>query len=357
MNSAQFQAFLKQSGSVFEVRKDSDNVSLFRFRDRGTEFSGISYEDDPAFLHLTLTVALAQKTDVALLDRVIRDVEAKYRVVKLRAFNDKDALLLEVSTEQFEPKLEAIETVLWRSLDLMKNAWSNCVFLLNVRCDGATVDSDNDTALLEEGLRKGAHMLGQVSDTAEHVKAAVGLIAVPDATGTTFCVKTTAHRSYFVTNAHVIGDAQEVFLYLQVPRFAKLKVRVEAKGSPEKVDLALLSVGASHAPILEVSKILPNCDSPVALAGYARVQLWAAERFGEVVPTIHVGTITAINCDGSQIMHDAISRPGNSGGPLFDPRTGTVVGVNTSGWADEEASLAIGASVLLAFLKDHLPNI
>ncbi len=74
---------------------------------------------------------------------------------------------------------------------------------------------------------------------------------------------------------------------------------------------------------------------------------------GEVAPAIHVGTVTAVNKQGSVVMHDAISRPGDSGGPLFEPATGNVVGIEKSGWQDEETGCGIGVPVLEAFLIDN----
>jgi S1-C subfamily serine protease len=166
-------------------------------------------------------------------------------------------------------------------------------------------------------------------------------------------VASTDAVSYYMTNAHVVGDATEVMLYRQVPEYAKMLGTVLAKGDVDSPDLAIVSVAVPSIVPVVLHSALANCESPVGLAGYPRAQIWAAETLGELMPAIHTGTITAVNKTGAAIVHDAVSRPGSSGGPLFDPSTGEVYGIEKSGWDDEQDSLAIGASVMRTFLEEH----
>jgi S1-C subfamily serine protease len=177
--------------------------------------------------------------------------------------------------------------------------------------------------------------------------------------GSAFCVASDAERSIYVTNAHVVNEEQELTLYRQCPDYAKMVGTVVAKGDASDVDLAVLSVDVPSIQPVTISSVRPHRDMRVTILGYPQVQFWVADRFGELQSAAHSGTVTSVIHDGSTILNDAVSRPGNSGGPLFDAGTGDVVGICTSGWADEEASVAIGRDVLLKFLNMHgiVPNL
>jgi hypothetical protein len=186
------------------------------------------------------------------------------------------------------------------------------------------------------------------------IRASLALVWLPDASsGTAFCIRSTPEASLYVTGAHVLGDSKVATLYRQFPVFEKMPGSVLASGATNGLDLAVVSVPTGNIPAVMLSPDVLDCDGAVALAGYARVQMWAADMLGEVTPAIHVGTVISVNRQGSVVMHDAISRPGNSGGPLFDSATGNVVGIEKSGWQDEETGCAIGVPVLAAFLLDN----
>ena len=218
----------------------------------------------------------------------------------------------------------------------------------------------SDLETLEAALQSGCKNNDAVTADSPLGKIRLSLALVVDeqdgGRGTAFCVASTSERSLYVTNAHVVGDREQLTLYRQYPAYQKMVGQVVAKGNPDDVDLALLSVPVGGIPAVVMSPTTPKPDLPVAIAGYAQVQMWAAAKFGELLSAAHAGTITAIYRDGNTILHDALSRPGNSGSPLFDPATGEVYGVESGGWDAEREAVAVGQKALLAFLAQHEVN-
>ena len=186
------------------------------------------------------------------------------------------------------------------------------------------------------------------------VKTSLAFVITNDgSTGSAFCVASGATASFYATSAHLTQGSPTVLLYHQRPRYEKFAATVVAEGDKDAADLAILRVDSASAPPLKLAEKSPKDESQVALAGYARVQLWAAKQFGELIPSIRFGTVTSVINGGNLVLHDVVCRPGDSGGPLFDPRSGDVLGVQKGGWQEEEEGYAIGAPVLATFLKAH----
>lgn len=143
---------------------------------------------------------------------------------------------------------------------------------------------------------------------------------------------------WVVTNAHVIGEADEIQVVLQ----DGTQLKATLKGKDEKTDIALL-------------KIEPEKPLPFVLFGSSsktRVGDWVVavgNPFG-LGGTVTAGIVSAhgrnINAgpydDFMQI--DAAINRGNSGGPTFN-LAGEVVGVNTAIFSPSGGSIGIGFAI------------
>jgi len=188
------------------------------------------------------------------------------------------------------------------------------------------------------------------------IKPSLALIANSAGWGTGFCVGSTALASYYLTNAHVVGTDAKVVVFRQFPTFQKLTGTVIAKGVEEDPDLAVVRVDVGRVPALKLRTTTPKEGDQIAEAGYPVAQLSLATIAGDsMTPSIHVGTVAALANRGGLIEFDAQTEPGNSGGPLFDPATGDVIGVvRAKIKGTTEANLAVGVSrIVIAFLKQH----
>jgi serine protease Do len=187
------------------------------------------------------------------------------------------------------------------------------------------------------------------------LKPSLAIVLAGASAGTAFCVSSDASGSYFLTNAHVVKSATNVILFLQFPRFRKVTGVVVARGIEESPDLAIIRVNDAKVPSVRLWTGTPSEGEPIANAGYPSAQYTFAQISGQLTPSVHLGTISAIANRGGLIEFDAQTLPGNSGGPLFDPRTGDVVGVVT--WKLKEttdANVAIGVGrTVIPFLTQN----
>jgi S1-C subfamily serine protease len=172
-------------------------------------------------------------------------------------------------------------------------------------------------------------------------------------TGSAFCVASDEQRSLYVTNAHVVAGYAGLTLYRQDPEFAKMTATVVARGTSTDLDLAVLSVPVPHVASVTLRATPPDPGARVALAGYPRVLIWAAPKLGGIAAAVYEATVNEINPRGTSMLHDAVSRPGCSGGPIFDPATGYVFGVNWAGYDSEGTALAVGLTALTTFLDEN----
>jgi len=360
MTKDQLEAFLTDAGVAFSSPEGHPEV--VDFKSRGTALRAFVY-DEGDLLHLTCSYSIPQGLpSPAKVQEIFQAIEDQFPIVKMSTVGSKEERGFRVSAEQFEPDVEHISDVFWRTADLLVSVAEDCYQRLSPQKTAAPAnESDPLTqwiAQLEEALRQGSSRPGSQTDDDDNkvvyarVKSSLALVVTKGGdTGSAFCVANDAKVSYYVTNAHVARASPPVTLYRQRPQYEKMEATVVAEGDSESLDLAILRVDASNVPPLALKELSPKAESPVALAGYARVQLWVAEQFGELIPSIRLGTVTGILKNGSCVLHDVICRPGDSGGPLFDPESGEVVGVEQAGWQEEEAGYAIGAPVLAEFLK------
>jgi S1-C subfamily serine protease len=174
-----------------------------------------------------------------------------------------------------------------------------------------------------------------------------------EATGSGFVVD---KQGTIVTNAHVVGDAQDV----QV-RFEEDGDLVDAKvvGTDPSTDVAVLKVDPSDADL----QPLPLGSSRDTQVGDAVVAIGNPFGYTRSVTTGIVSAkqrqIEAPNGFSIEnvIQTDAAINPGNSGGPLLDAE-GRVIGINSQiATGGSQGSVGIGFAVPIDTVKGLLPTL
>lgn len=161
----------------------------------------------------------------------------------------------------------------------------------------------------------------------------------------------------FVTNAHVVNDAEPDSLKLVINSGQTDQKTVSARVVliAEDEDLALLK---TDEPVVGVPLPLASETGLVELAkaavfGYPFGKMLAAENESYPSISINVGRISALRHDGAaleRIQFDASTNPGNSGGPLID-KDGKVIGVIVSSIRGANVNFAIPVAKLIALLQ------
>jgi S1-C subfamily serine protease len=174
-----------------------------------------------------------------------------------------------------------------------------------------------------------------------------------EATGSGFVVD---KQGTIVTNAHVVGDAQEVRV-----RFEEDGDLVDAEvvGTDPSTDVAVLKVDPDDADL----QPLPLGSSADTQVGDAVVAIGNPFGYTRSVTTGIVSAkqrqITAPNGFSIEnvIQTDAAINPGNSGGPLLDAE-GRVIGINSQiATGGSQGSVGIGFAVPIDTVKGLLPTL
>jgi len=147
---------------------------------------------------------------------------------------------------------------------------------------------------------------------------------------------------YILTNNHVAGDAQK--LYVVLPGDDK-RYPATLVGRDERSDLAVIKIDKRGLPALEFG------DSDALQVGQWSIAIGSP--FG-LEQTVTVGVISALGRHPDQgdrnikygefIQTDASLNPGNSGGPLVDV-AGHVVGVNDFIVSESGGNIGIGFAI------------
>lgn len=195
-----------------------------------------------------------------------------------------------------------------------------------------------------------------VADVFRALRPSLALIVSGDSSGTAFCIASNGRESYYLTDLHVVGDTNSATLYQQYPAVVKMSGTVVARGSlSADVDLAVVRVARGNIPTVRLRSVSSREGEPVALAGYPSSQFTIAKIGYGLVPSMHVGSISAILAGGRVIQYDAETLPGNSGGPVFSTSTGEVVGVvraKVKGFTEINLATAV-ATTALPFVAEH----
>ncbi|MHB8703433.1 MAG: trypsin-like peptidase domain-containing protein [Candidatus Tyrphobacter sp.] len=167
--------------------------------------------------------------------------------------------------------------------------------------------------------------------------------------GSAFCIASTESASYFLTSRHVVAGASRITIYLVAHpgRFYAARVIRESTGT---LDAALLEVDVGSVPRVRLSVSLPREGQAIAIAGFQEIQIdFFLHRLG-LSPSLHEGTVNALVAGGYYIEYDAQADHGDSGGPLFDPRSGYVYGIVTFG-IPSPASPAVQTNLAISVLQ------
>lgn len=145
---------------------------------------------------------------------------------------------------------------------------------------------------------------------------AVVSIETPTGTGSGSIIR---EDGLVLTNAHVVGQAQEVIVVLADGRRVTGDVVAFGEGG---LDLAAIQ--------LRGERNLPTISLAEARAVQVGQRAFAiGNPFGQFQNTLTIGIISRIDASRGLVQTDASINPGNSGGPLLN-REGEMVGVNSA---------------------------
>ena len=179
--------------------------------------------------------------------------------------------------------------------------------------------------------------------------AAVVRIETPEGSGSGFIFDA---DGWVLTNAHVVGDFEEVEVILG----RRFTYRGTVVGLDQEVDVAVIRLevtGGGQLPVLDMADSgLAGPGDDVVAIGYPLSNLLGNE------PTISRGVVSALRAylDVDYIQTDAAINPGNSGGPLLNIQ-GDVIGINTSrlDFAADRPVEGVGFAITINFVKELLP--
>lgn len=155
--------------------------------------------------------------------------------------------------------------------------------------------------------------------------------------------------SRILTDAHVVQDARHIMARVGDAR--KAPARVIAV-SNDHDDVAILDTMIPHVPAvaLGTSKGL-EAGQPIGVMGYPIPDAFEDEHLITKV-SIYAGRVASIRNDSLEL--DVPIIPGESGGPVFEPSNGAIVGIAESRF-DEERAIGFATPIDIAtkFLTAH----
>lgn len=169
-----------------------------------------------------------------------------------------------------------------------------------------------------------------------------------DAYGTGIVVESGGWGSRILTVEHVVHDARVIRLTVNEKKRVAARVTVSDAGADLAIvetsepDLRVATLGAS-------ARLEPGM--PIGLAGYPIPDAFDDEKLG-LATSVYAGRIASVRHDALEI--DAPIIPGESGGPIFDPANGDVLGLAESRFDDERSiGFAIPIDAARRFLALH----
>jgi S1-C subfamily serine protease len=218
-------------------------------------------------------------------------------------------------------------------------------------------DSDESPAATPRAAASSAVSPRQQGDVAAIYKAAspaVVSIRTDSGSGTGFVVDT---DGTIVTNAHVVGDSDQVEVQFADDR----TVTGDVSGVDRSSDLAVVHVDPARAGSLTALEL---ADSDTVRTGQLAVAIGSPFGLPQTATAgIVSGTGRHIEApDGFQIdsviQTDAPINPGNSGGPLLDA-SGRVIGVNSqiATGGTSQGNVGIGFAVPANTVADVIPRL
>jgi S1-C subfamily serine protease len=251
--------------------------------------------------------------------------------------------------------------------------FSSCVASLLLLASGNTTAQDYGTSLVET-IRKVKPSIIAVGTYHPLSRPAVSFYG----TGFVF-----SKNGYAITAEHVIsaisrkGDAANLYVFFPAVGNSK-KVRAKVITKNIKYDLAIIKLegrGFNHVSLGDSSKIEEG--QSIALCGYPYGPVFGLH------PATHTGIISNISPMAIPVQNisllsnkmitalkdpytifqlDCTAFPGNSGGPLFLPETGDVIGVLNSAFIkvtkeNKQISTGISYAIPINYIKELIESI
>jgi S1-C subfamily serine protease len=171
-----------------------------------------------------------------------------------------------------------------------------------------------------------------------------------EAYGSGAVVASGAWGSRILTDAHVVAEARDLRAKVG-DAGAAVALRVAAR-SDDDDDLALLEIPTPNLkPVVlgGMQSVVPG--RAIGVLGYPIPDAFEDEHLRAVV-SLYTGRIASVRNGTMEI--DVPIIPGESGGPVFDARSGAVIGIAESRFDDERAiGFATPVDVIARFLAAH----
>lgn len=178
------------------------------------------------------------------------------------------------------------------------------------------------------------------------------------ASGTGFCIGSHGGTAYILTNKHVIASDIRPRIVLQSDPDSELYGRIDRLST---LDAAVIAVENASCVPLTLSTNVPTVGTPIGIAGFPAFQVAIARDASSAEASFHAGSVSALPATGAYIEYDAQTDRGNSGSPLFDAKTGVVVGlvslVNTGTTGALQNNLAISIRTIASFISNSHANV
>lgn len=170
-----------------------------------------------------------------------------------------------------------------------------------------------------------------------------------EAYGSGIVVASGAWGSRILTDAHVVANARGISARIGDSRKAPAHV---VAVSNDRDDVAIVDTLISHVPTvpLGTSKGV-EAGRPIGVMGYPIPDAFEDEHLGTKV-SIYAGRVASVR-NGSLEL-DVPIIPGESGGPVFDAATGSIIGIAESRFDEERAiGFATPIDIAVKFLAAH----
>lgn len=177
----------------------------------------------------------------------------------------------------------------------------------------------------------------------------------PTESGTGVVVTSSERRSLILTASHVVTGAASI--RIDVSRdLHDLTARVDRTG-PRDLTLLTVDRGGLHAARFAPQTRPVVAGNLVAIAGYVKNDELIGI-VGQEPRVLFPGTVSSRPENGTYLeLENVHVEEGLSGGPVFDPQTGEIVGIVTARTTDSRGGFAdSGALVVSPFLASALPN-
>jgi S1-C subfamily serine protease len=161
-------------------------------------------------------------------------------------------------------------------------------------------------------------------------------------------------KDYIITNAHVVQDSFNIKIKTHDHEYNVQKI-----GEDSINDIAILELPSNNSAL----NLTPLKKCPISPPEIGSSVFAIGNPFG-LDQTITSGIISGINrsletakTTPNLLQTDAAINPGNSGGPLFDAKTGCLLGMNTSILSPNGANVGIGFAIPIDKIEEIANNI